>query len=40
MKIGLVTDTSCNFTPASANELGIHVLPLPIIFDNRTYFDG
>lgn len=40
MKIGLVTDTSCNFTPASANELGIHVLPLPIIFGNTTYFDG
>lgn len=40
MKIGLVTDTSCNFTPVLANELGIHAIPLPIIFDDQTYLDG
>lgn len=40
MKIGLVTDTSCNFTPESANAMDIHAIPLPIMFDHQTYIDG
>jgi len=40
MKIGIVTDTSCNFTPEQAEELGIHLVPLDIIFKDRTYVDA
>jgi len=40
MKIGIVTDTSCNFTPTMAKELGIHIIPMQIIIDNHTYQDA
>lgn len=40
MNIGIVTDTSCNFTPEQAIELGIHLVPLDIIFENKTYVDA
>lgn len=40
MKIGIVTDTSCNFTPAQAEELGIHLVPLDIIFKEKIYSDA
>jgi len=40
MKIGIVTDTSCNFTKETAKELGIHVIPMQIIIDDHTYQDA
>lgn len=40
MDIGIVSDTSSNFTPASANKLGIHIVPMQIMIDNQTYKDG
>lgn len=40
MTIGIVTDTSCNFTPEEAEELGIHLIPLDVIFEDRTYVDA
>lgn len=40
MKIGIVTDTSCNFTPEQAGELGIHLVPVDIIFKERVYVDA
>lgn len=40
MKIGIVTDTSCNFTPEQAEELGIHLVPVDIIFKERVYVDA
>lgn len=40
MRIAIVTDTSCNFTPAEAKELGIYVVPMQIIFGDRTYEDA
>ncbi len=40
MKIGIVTDTSCNFTPKQAEELGIHLIPLDIIFEDKVYTDA
>lgn len=40
MRIAIVTDTSCNFTPAEAKDLGIYVIPMQIIFEERTYEDA
>lgn len=40
MRIAIVTDTSCNFTPAEAKDLGIYVIPMQIIFGERTYEDA
>lgn len=40
MKIGIVADTSSNFSPKTAQQLGIHIVPMQIIIDNQTYRDG
>ena len=40
MRIGIVADTSSNFTPELAQELGIHIIPMQIMIDGKTYKDG
>ncbi len=40
MNIGIVTDTGCNITPAEAEQLNIHLVPLELIFDGVAYADG
>lgn len=40
MKIGIVADTSSNFTPKMAKELGIHIVPMQITIDQETYKDA
>ena len=40
MSIAIVTDTGCNISPEMAEELGIHLLPIEIIFENQTFKDG
>lgn len=40
MKIGIVADTSSNFTPELAEKLGIHLVPMQIVIDGETYKDA
>ncbi len=40
MSIAIVTDTACNVTPEMAEEYGIYLLPLEIIFGETSYRDG
>lgn len=40
MKIGIVADTSSNFTPELTEELGIHIVPMQIVIDEDTYRDA
>lgn len=40
MKIGIVADTSSNFTPELAETLGIHIVPMQIMIDEITYQDA
>ena len=40
MRIGIVADTSSNFTPEMAEELGIHIVPMQIIIDEKSYKDA
>lgn len=40
MSTAIVTDTACNITPELAEEWGIYVLPLEIIFGETTYKEG
>ena len=40
MKIGFVADTSSNFTLESAGKLGIHIVPMQIVIDQKSYKDG
>ena len=40
MKTAIVTDSACNITPEIAEEHGIYVLPLQVIFEEEIYRDG
>ena len=36
----VMTDTNSGIMPAEEENYGIHVLPMPIIVDGKTYFEG
>lgn len=38
-KIAIVTDSNSGITQAQAAELGIHVLPMPFMINDETYFE-
>ena len=38
-KIAVVTDSNSGITQAQAKELGIHVLPMPFMINEETYFE-
>lgn len=40
MKIAIVTDSACNITPEIAEDQGIYVLPLQVIFEEEVYREG
>lgn len=38
--IAIMTDSNCGIMPADAENYGIHVLPMPIIIDGQTFYEG
>ncbi len=38
-KIAIVTDSNSGITQAQAKELGVHVLPMPFMINEETYFE-
>lgn len=40
MKTAIVADSNCCITPQDAGDLGIFVLPMPVIVEGKTYFEG
>lgn len=38
-KIAIVTDSNSGITQAQAKEFGIHVLPMPFMIDNETFYE-
>ncbi len=38
-KIAIVTDSNSGITQSQASELGIHVLPMPFMMGDKTYFE-
>jgi DegV family protein with EDD domain len=40
MKTAIITDSNSGISPAEAKELGIYVLPMPVIIDGQTRFEG
>lgn len=40
MKVAILTDTNSGIVPAEAVELGIFVMPMPIIIDDEIFFEG
>lgn len=40
MRVAIVTDTNSSISPAEAQELGIYLLPMPVIINEKTYLEG
>ncbi len=40
MKTAIVTDSNSGIFPEQGKELGIFILPMPVILDGKTYFEG
>ena len=40
MKTAIVTDTNSGIFPEEAQELGVFVLPMPVLIDGETYYEG
>lgn len=38
-KVAIVTDTNCGLRPEEAAGMGIHLIPMPVILDGKTYFE-
>ena len=38
--IAIMTDSNCGIMPAEGEKLGIHVLPMPVIINGKTYYEG
>ena len=38
--IAIMTDSNCGIMPAEGEKLGIHVLPMPVIIDGQTHYEG
>ena len=39
-KVAIVTDGACSLTPAQGEQLGVHVAPVYVNFDDKTYKAG
>ncbi len=39
MKVAIVTDTNSGMLPSDAEEHGIHLLPMPVIIDDKEYLE-
>lgn len=39
-KTAIMTDTNSGITPAEAKELGIYTMPMPVLADAQTYYEG
>ncbi len=39
-KVAIMTDSNSGLTPEQAAEMGVFVLPMPIIVDGRTYYEN
>ena len=38
--IGIMTDSNCGIMPSEERGYGIHVLPMPVIIDGKTFSEG
>lgn len=39
-KIAVMTDSNCGILPEKGKEMGITVVPMPLMIDGKTYFEG
>ena len=38
--IAIMTDSNCGIMPEEGRNCGIYVLPMPVIINGHTYFEG
>ena len=39
-KIAIMTDNNCGIMPADASQYHIHVLPMPVLVGEETFYEG
>ena len=39
MSVAIMTDTNSGLTPEQAKELGVYLLPMPILIDGNAYYE-
>lgn len=40
MSVAILTDTNSGINEAKAQELGIHLIPMPVLIEQQTFFEG
>ena len=40
LRTAIMADSNCGIMPEEESHYGIHILPMPIIIDGKTYFEG
>lgn len=40
MKTAIVTDSNSGIFEPEGKQLGVYVLPMPVLIDNQVYFEG
>lgn len=40
MKTAIITDSNSGITPEAAEQMGIFILPMPVLIDEQEYFEG
>ena len=40
MKVAIMTDTNSGISVSEGAELGVHVLPMPVLIDGKIYYEG
>ena len=38
--IAVMTDSNCGLMPEEGKKYGIHIIPMPVLIDGRTYYEG
>ncbi len=39
-KTAIMTDSNCGLMPVDGSRLGIYVIPMPVLVDDQTYYEG
>ena len=40
MKVAILTDTNSGISKEEAENIGIHVMPMPVLIDGEVFFEG
>ena len=40
MKVAIMTDTNSGISVEEGAQLGVYVIPMPVLIDGQTYYEG